>query len=55
MRWPLAFFALALLAGALGFGGITTKATGLAQLVFFACMLLSLFSLLVGLIRDRSV
>ena len=51
LRWTLAFLIFALVAAMLGFGGISTAAAGIAQILFFVFLLLFAASLIAGLIR----
>jgi uncharacterized membrane protein YtjA (UPF0391 family) len=52
LRWALIFLIVALVAAALGFGGIAGTAAGIAQVLFWiflvACILIFLFSLIAG-------
>jgi uncharacterized membrane protein YtjA (UPF0391 family) len=51
LSWALGFLVLALIAGALGFGGIAGAASGIAQILFFvflAGMAIALVVRLVG-------
>jgi len=54
LRWALIFFVLAIVAAALGFGGIAGAAAGIAQLLFFVFLVLLLVSVLIGALRGRS-
>jgi len=54
LRWALIFFVLAIVAAALGFGGIAGAAAGIAQLLFFVFLVLLLVSVLIGVLRGRS-
>jgi len=47
----LTFLAIALLAGALGLGGIVVSSAATAQIVFVVCLILFSLSLMVGLFR----
>jgi uncharacterized membrane protein YtjA (UPF0391 family) len=53
LSWALIFFVLAIVAGVLGFGGIASAATGIAQLLFFLFIILFVVSALVGVLRGR--
>jgi len=46
LRWALAFFVVALLAGVLGFTGISLAAAGVAKILFFIFVILFVLSLL---------
>ena len=47
----LVFLSVALIAAALGFGGIAGAATGIAKILFFVFIILFLVSLLAGGVR----
>lgn len=51
--WAIFFLLVALVAAALGFGGIAGTAVGLAKLVFAIAVLLFVISLIYGLITGR--
>jgi len=53
LHWTLMFLVLALIAAALGFGGIAGAAAGIAKILFFVFLIVWLLSLFVG--RGRSV
>jgi uncharacterized membrane protein YtjA (UPF0391 family) len=48
LRWSLAFLIIAIIAAVFGFGGIAASATGIAKILFFAFLILALFSFIVG-------
>lgn len=48
LNWALTFFIIALIAGALGFGGIAGEATWIAHVLFVVFLILFLVSLLTG-------
>lgn len=48
LYWSVVFFVLAIVAAALGFGGIASAATGIAQILFFVFVVLFLASLVFG-------
>lgn len=52
LYWTLIFLVLALVAGALGFGGIASAAVGIAQILFFVFLALLAWSLVAGLRRS---
>jgi uncharacterized membrane protein YtjA (UPF0391 family) len=54
LEWALIFLVIAIVAGGLGFGGIATSATGIAQALFGLFLLLFFVSLVVHLLRGRS-
>jgi uncharacterized membrane protein YtjA (UPF0391 family) len=53
LYWALVFFVIALIAGALGFGGIASASSGVAQILFFLFLVLFAISLIMGLVRRR--
>jgi uncharacterized membrane protein YtjA (UPF0391 family) len=53
LRWALIFFIIALVAAALGFGGIASTAAGIAQVFFYIFLVLFLVALLTGLFVGR--
>ncbi len=53
LGWALTFLVVALVAAALGFGGIAGTAIGIAKIIFFVAIILFALSLLSGLIRGR--
>lgn len=48
LNWALTFFIVALIAAALGFGGIAGEAAWVAKVLFVVFLVLFLFSLLTG-------
>lgn len=53
LGWALTFLVIALIAGALGFGGVAGAATGIAKILFFVFLILFIVGLFVG--RRRPV
>lgn len=51
LKFALAFLLIAMLAGLLGFGGMTTGAAGIAQIVFFIFLGLFAAALIAMLLR----
>jgi uncharacterized membrane protein YtjA (UPF0391 family) len=49
LRWTLIFLIISLVAGVLGFGGISADAGGIARILFFIFIVLFVVSLLFGL------
>ncbi|TWT90056.1 hypothetical protein Mal64_04390 [Pseudobythopirellula maris] len=47
LSWALTFLVIALIAAVLGFGGVAGAATGIAQILFYAFLVLFLVSLIV--------
>ena len=54
LRWALAFFIIAIIAGILGFGGIATGAADIARVCFFFFIVVFVVSLVWGLVTGRS-
>jgi uncharacterized membrane protein YtjA (UPF0391 family) len=51
LGWSIAFFIIAIIAAALGFGGIAGAATGIAKLLFIVFVILFIGSLILSLVR----
>ena len=51
LYWALMFLVIALVAGLLGFGGIASTATGIAQILFVIALILFVVSLFAGFLR----
>jgi uncharacterized membrane protein YtjA (UPF0391 family) len=51
LGWILTFLVIALIAGALGFGGIAGASAGIAQILFYVFLVLLLVSLVVHFTR----
>jgi uncharacterized membrane protein YtjA (UPF0391 family) len=54
LYWALMFLVIALVAAALGFGGIAGTAAGLAKILFFVFLVLFIVSLFFGGMRRPS-
>jgi uncharacterized membrane protein YtjA (UPF0391 family) len=54
MGWAVTFLIVALIAAALGFGGVAGFAVEAAKLVFFVAIVLFLISAVVGMVRGRT-
>lgn len=52
--WALAFLVVALIAAALGFGGVAGTAMSGAQMLFWVAIVLFVVSALIGLFRRRT-
>jgi uncharacterized membrane protein YtjA (UPF0391 family) len=48
LYWTAVLFVIAIVAAVLGFGGIAGTAAGIAKILFFAFLILALFSLVLG-------
>lgn len=53
LSWALSFFILAIVAAALGFGGLAGSLAGVAQILFFIFLVLLLVSLVANAVRGR--
>lgn len=53
LGWALTFLVIALIAAALGFGGIAGTSAGIAQILFFIFLALFVISLIVRAARGR--
>lgn len=51
LSWALTFLVIALIAAALGFGGVAGTATSIAKILFFVFLVLFVISLLAGGLR----
>lgn len=55
LRWALIFAIVAIVAGALGFGGIAGAAAGVAKLLFFVAVVGFLIFLAIGIFAGRKL
>lgn len=53
MNWAIAFFVTSLIAGVLGFSGISGDASWVGRLLFFLFLVLTLVALVVHAFRPR--
>jgi uncharacterized membrane protein YtjA (UPF0391 family) len=53
LQWALIFLVVALIAGAMGFGGIAIISVDIARILFFVFLVLFVVSLIAGLLRGR--
>lgn len=53
LGWALTFFVLALIAAALGFGGVAGTLAGIAEILFFVFLVLFVVALISGLVGRR--
>jgi uncharacterized membrane protein YtjA (UPF0391 family) len=51
LNWALVFLVVALIAAALGYGGIAATAASIAQTLFFLFLILFVVTLIIGLVR----
>lgn len=55
LKWAIGFFIIALVAGVFGFGGIASASAGMAKILFVIFLVLFVVSLVVSLLRGRSI
>ena len=53
LKWALAFFLVAIVAAALGFGGIASASAEVAQILFFVFLVLFVVVLVANFARGR--
>ncbi|WP_225026331.1 DUF1328 domain-containing protein [Xinfangfangia pollutisoli] len=53
LGWALTFLVIALIAAALGFGGIAGTSAGIAQILFFIFLALFVISLIARAVRGK--
>ncbi|MBO6551064.1 MAG: DUF1328 domain-containing protein [Rhizobiales bacterium] len=53
LSWALVFFVVAIIAAALGFGGIATAAAGIAKIIFFIAIALFVLFLVINMLKGR--
>ena len=51
LYWAILFLIIALVAGFLGFGGVASAATGVAQIFFYLFLAVFLLTLIIGATR----
>lgn len=51
LRWAIIFFVIAIVAGALGFGGMAGPATSIAVILFYIFVILFVIGLIMHLVR----
>lgn len=54
LSWALTFLVIALIAAALGFGGLAGSAMGIAKILFWIFLVMFLISLLANAVRGKS-
>lgn len=54
LSWALTFLVIALIAAALGFGGIAGTSAGIAKILFFIFIALFVISLIARLVNGKS-
>ena len=55
LKWALIFAIIAIVAGALGFGGLAGAAAGIAKLLFFIAVVGFLIFLAIGIFAGRKI
>jgi uncharacterized membrane protein YtjA (UPF0391 family) len=55
LKWALIFAVIAIVAAALGFGGIAGAAAGIAKLLFFVAVVGFLIFLAIGIFAGRKI
>lgn len=55
LKWALIFFVVALIAGALGFTGISSAAGGIAKILFWIFLVIFLVLLVLGLLAGKAI
>jgi uncharacterized membrane protein YtjA (UPF0391 family) len=53
LRWALIFLVVAIIAAALGFGGIAGDAAYIAKILFYIFIVVFLVSLIMGMLKKR--
>jgi uncharacterized membrane protein YtjA (UPF0391 family) len=54
LYWAAVFFIIAIIAGFLGFGGVSVAASGIARTLFFIFLVIFVVALVMGMARRRS-
>ncbi|WP_158810734.1 DUF1328 domain-containing protein [Beijerinckia sp. L45] len=55
LKWALIFFVISVIAGGLGFSGISSAASGIARILFFVALAIFLVFLVLGLTVFKAV
>ena len=55
LGWALAFFIFAIVAAALGFGGLAGASAGIAQILFFGFLALLVLTFVVRAVQGKNV
>jgi uncharacterized membrane protein YtjA (UPF0391 family) len=55
MKWAIIFLVIALIAGALGFGGVAGAAVGIARILFFVGLAIFLLFLILGITAAKKI
>lgn len=54
LRYALMFFIFSIIAGVLGFGGVSAATADIGRILFYVFIVLFLLSLLTGVVRGKS-
>lgn len=54
LGWAIMFLLIAIVAAAVGFGGLAAASAGLAQVIFYAFLVLFVISMIAHIVDDRS-
>jgi uncharacterized membrane protein YtjA (UPF0391 family) len=55
LHWVLIFFVVSIVAGVLGFTGISVQAAGIAKILFFIFLVLFIGSLIMSILRRSKI
>ncbi len=55
LHWVLIFLVVSIVAGVLGFTGISVQAAGIAKILFFIFLVLFIGSLIMSILRRRKI
>ncbi|WP_020176773.1 DUF1328 domain-containing protein [Methyloferula stellata] len=55
LKWALIFFVVSIIAGALGFTGISEAAGGIARILFFIFVVIFVIFLILGLVAGETL
>jgi len=55
LKWALIFFVISLIAGALGFSGISAGAAQISKVLFFICLIIFVIFLVLGLMAGQAI
>ena len=55
LKWALIFFVISLIAGGLGFSGVSAAAGGIARILFYIFIVIFLIFLVLGLMAGHAI
>lgn len=55
LKWALIFFVISLIAGGLGFSGVSAATGGIARILFFVFLAIFLIFLVLGLMAGKAI